>query len=99
MLHWVPSHTEETVRGHLPNKGNYEADKLAETARRLCSSASTGQQTIVIRTKVQKAISACLQRLEKIFRSDKEENSDGPSTDDFACDASQEPPNVSCDIK
>ena len=98
-LHWVPSHIEHTVQGFLPIQGNYKADKLAEAARRRSKPESSKLQIVRIREAMQKTISVCLQDLEKIFRPEKEEsNSDGPSTDDFACDASQEPPNDSCDI-
>ena len=99
MLHWVPSHIEKTIQGYLPIEGNCKADKLAEAARKRCKPESSKQQTIRIRAALQNAISDCLQALEKIFRPEKEDkNSDGPSTDDFACDASQELPSASSDI-
>ena len=45
-------------------------------------------------------VSAFLQDLEKIFRpEDEREETDGPSTDDIACDASQEAPSDSSDIE
>ena len=98
-LHWVPSHIEKTIQGYLPIEGNCKADKLAQAARKRCRPESSKQQTIRIQAALQNAISDCLQALQKIFRPEKEEhNSDGPPTDDFAFDASQEPPNASSDI-
>ena len=57
----------------------------------------SSQQTASIRNNVQSVVSAFL---EKIFRPEEQrEEIDGPSTDDSACDASQEPPSDSSDLE
>ena len=88
-LHWIPSHIEHTAWGKLPIYGNCRADKLAEKARNCSSHVYTYRQVSHQRTKLQKAVSTTLRKLEKLFRIE-DENPDGPSLDDFNPDANQE---------
>ena len=95
-IHWIPSHIEDTTWGWLPIKGNCRADKLAEDARKRSNSASTHRQVSHRRKKLQAAISRWLAKVEQLYKLE-EENSDGPSTDDFDFDASQENSSSSSD--
>ena len=98
-LHWIPSHIEQTTWGWRPIHGNREADKLAETTRDRSKPEHSERQVARIRAKVSELVTHFLQVVEKAFQTPQDpKNLDGPSSDDFDSDASQENSSASCDV-